>query len=162
MDARPAKRKGVTTTKAVMALGYGAVLAAVVPTLAAYDEVSWAMGATLLMVTGYSLSIVRALSPTSEQFARARRALLVVWLTYYALAISLPLPLHWYDSLVVMSLLVEDDYVAASLLVFYYAFSAAAYMGKQDALQAAGRAVLLAVSASAVAAQYNRQYNRPT
>lgn len=139
-----------------MALGYATVLAGVVPVLAAYSEVSWKMGATLLLVTGYALSIVKALSPTDEQKKRATRAALAVWLTYYSAAVMLPLPLHWYDVLVVMSLLVGDDYVAATMLVFYYLFSAAHYMGERQALQVAGRTILLAVAASVVASEYGK------
>lgn len=146
----------VTAGNVLMALGYATVLAATVPKLAAQDELSWHTGAFLLLVIAHSLSITKSLSPTYEQKKRVTRALLVVLLAYYTLAVMLPLPLHWYDVLVIMSLLVGDDYVAATLLVFYYLFSAAHYMDKQEALQVSGRTILLAVAASNVVSEYNK------
>lgn len=63
---------------------------------------------------------------------------------YFCLLIIWPLPLKWYDSLAMLSLLATTNDLTAGnvLLALYYAASAASHAGHGDVLQTVGRTTL--------------------
>lgn len=67
---------------------------------------------------------------------------------YFCLLIIWPLPLKWYDSFAIVSLLATSNDLTAGnvLLALYYAASAASHAGHGDVLQTLGRSILGAVA----------------
>ena len=140
----------------LLAVAYTLILAATIPTIASSD-VSWALVPLLLAVVGYSGSILKALAPDEKQAKKLAKVVWLAWVIYYSLAVIWPLPMHWYDSLVILSLLLmPDNMTGSALMAVYYLFSAAEYMHQQNALQVAGR-VILTVLVTIEAAQQARR-----
>lgn len=138
----------VTLKEALMAVAYTLILAATIPNLATYDSFNWGLVPIWFMLVGYSAAIMKSLTPSEKSAKKLARVVWVAWIAYYSLAVVWPLPLHWYDSLVIVSLLITpDDLTSSAFMAVYYAMSAASYLEKQDALQVSGRIILAAVTA---------------
>ena len=129
----------------LLAVAYTLLLVATLPKIAS-SELSWALVPGWLMMVGYSASILKSLARDEKQSKKLAKVVWLAWVIYYALAIIWPLPMHWYDSLVVLSLLLmPDNMTGSALMAVYYLCSAAEYMHQQDALQVAARAILTVV-----------------
>jgi hypothetical protein len=139
-----------TTEELLTILGYTLLFAALVPQVVNAPEVTWALFPTWLVMTGYVASILKGGTEDETRARRYEETVMLVWLTYYALAIIWPLPMHWYDSLVIFALLFSRTTFSGSVLMAaYYMISAAAYAGSADALQVSGRCILAGVSVGA-------------
>ena len=136
------------TKELLTILGYALLFAALVPTLVNTPTVTWALLPTWLIMTGYVASILKEATEDTTRSRRYEETVLLVWLTYYTIAIIWPLPMHWWDALVIFALLFSRTTFSGSLLMAaYYMISAASYAGSADALQVSGRCILAGVSA---------------
>lgn len=131
----------------LMILGYTLLFAAMVPTLMSTPKVTWALLPTWLVMTGYVASILKSGTPSDERSRRYEETAMLVWLAHYTIAIIWPLPLHWYDSLVIFALLASKTTFSGSMLMTaYYVISAASYAESRDVLQISGRCILAGAS----------------
>lgn len=138
----------VTLTGVLMAVAYALIMSATIPALAEYDTFTFALVPVWLVLVGYSASIMKSLTPSEKSAKDLAHVAWLAWFTYYLLAIMLPLPMHWYDALVIMSLLISpENLVGSPLMAAYYVLSAATYLEQQDALQVSGRIILATVTA---------------
>jgi hypothetical protein len=135
--------------EALLALAYGLLLLATLPSLAQFGTSSWAVVPVWLVLVGYAGSVLRYTAPSEQEAKRRARVVWLAWVFYYALAVVWPLPLHWYDVLVIASLIITPDTLKSSPpMALYYLLTAATYMQQQDALQVAGRLLLAGVTAA--------------
>lgn len=146
----------------LMIFAYVLLLAAVVPTLAQYDRPTWALVPIWLVLVGYSASILKAATNDTSRKERYGNVVMIAWLTYFTMAIMWPLPMHWYEALVVLSFLPSTGLVSNGLLMAYYMFSAVSYLDKAEALQFSARAILSAVAAVATAHEMVTAPTTPT
>lgn len=143
--SRP-KPTGMPVENALLALAYVLLLASVAPGLAAYDSPTWAAVPTMLVVAGYSAAVLKNFS-AKEEGKRLERVQWLAWVVYYTLSIVWPLPMHWYDSLVIITLITMPDNLRGSVLMaVYYLLSGADAMAANNVLQTCGRGLLLALT----------------
>jgi hypothetical protein len=143
----------LSSAKLMTALGYGLIVAGIVPTLAAFHALTWAIVPVWLMLTGYTASILKSLSTDHDRSKRFGDVVLLAWTSFFAIAVMWPrdVHVHWYDSLVLFSIMAyPDPVVPAALLTAYYALSASSHMQRGEVLQVAGRGILAAVMADQV------------
>ena len=143
----------ITTVEMLGAIAYVLLLAASIPSLAASSAtgINWALLPTWLLMTGYTASILKNLSP-DKRSKRYANVVWLVWFTYYTLAIIWPFPLAWYDGLAMMALLLPPGGLEASALMgVYYVMSGVKYLGHGDSLQVSARSILVVVMGAAVA-----------
>lgn len=145
-------------TSMVAAFGYMLLITATIPTLASFDGFGWAVVPVWLSLAGFSGSVLKNLSTTNDSKKKLEQAVWLIWMTYYALCLVFPFPLHWYDSLAMLSLFLPGTIFANSMMMLYYIMTAHAYMGAENALQVAGR--LLVATTFATAPHTN--LNKPT
>lgn len=149
---------GLSSTELLTAVAYVLLLAANIPLVAQYKEFGWALVPLWLIMTGYTASILKSVTRDKERSKRYAGVVWLVWVTYYTLAVMWPLPLHWYDALVVSALFaVDKSLLSSGLLATYYTFSAAAYAKAGDALQVTGRVLLTCLMAQATVVAYQEQ-----
>jgi len=135
-------------------MAYTLLFVASIPNLAAFEGFEWAVVPIWLALVGYSASVLKNLT-TEDTSKKFERVVWLSWMTYYSLCVVWPFPLHWYDSLAMVSLFLEKSALSNFMLTVYYAFSASTYMGHGDAMQVSGRLLLVALLASAALNGHN-------
>lgn len=132
----------------LLGVAYTLLLVATLPDLAQYDSLRWELVPVWLILVGYASSIMRYTLASSEtEEKRLARVTWLAWIAYYSLAIVWPLPMHWYDALIITALLISpEDLKSSALVALYYLFSAATAMKEQDVLQVCGRLILTVVT----------------
>lgn len=138
----------LSTVGILSVLAYTLILVALLADMAMHERFSWAVFPLVVAIVGYLASLLKSVSTEKDQKERFKVLALLAWITYYTIAIVWPLPMHWYDGLVVLALFEwpRDTIVLAMLLVYYVA-SASTHMSKGEVLQVCGRGILAGVCA---------------
>lgn len=132
------------------ALAYALLLVSTLPGL--YHQGAgatwWAAVPVVLAVVAYAASVLKSVSPEYEQYMRFAQVAWLSWVTYYILSFVTHRHMHWYEVLVVMSLMAwPHKTLAAALLLTYYMVSMSAYLDASDAMQTVARAILVCTTA---------------
>lgn len=153
-DGSPTVKHTSATWVAAAAFAMLAVATALI--LARTGLTSWESLPPLLLLATHMTYVAKYGATTRKDtyvwlndLARVLRA------AYFCLVIIWPFPIHWYDGLAILALLLTSNDVTAGnvLLALYYSISAAAHAGHGEALQAVGRTLLGAVGGLALHAQ---------
>lgn len=133
----------------LLGVAYSLLLAAALPELARYDSLRWELVPLWLALVGYASSIMRyTIAKTDQQERRLARVSWLAWITYFSLAIVWPLPMHWYDILIITALLTSpEDLKSNALVAVYYLLGSATAVHEGNALQLCGKLLLAAVTA---------------
>lgn len=145
----------------LLGVAYALLLVAALPDLMQYDSVRWELVPVWLVLVGYASSFMRyTLARTDAEERRLARVTWLAWITYFTLAIVWPLPMHWYDALIITALLISpDDLKSSALVALYYLLGSATAVQEQKALQLCGKLLLAGVTA--VGAARSLQAPRP-
>jgi hypothetical protein len=148
--------------KILAVFAYLLLIAAVLPKLARYDQLTWALVPVWLIATGYVSAILKTAAPDQRTSKKFEAVTWLVWLSYFVLAIVWPLHMHWYDSLVTLALFATPGSgLMNGLMCAYYVLSASGYLVEQNALQVMGRSVLAALAATATANTWPSEADGP-
>lgn len=133
----------------LLAVAYTLLLVATLPDLMQYDSVRWELVPVWLVTVGYASSIMRyTLARSDQEERRLARVAWLAWISYFTLAIVWPLPMHWYDALIITALLISpDDLRSSALVALYYLFGSATAITEQNVLQLCGRLLLAGITA---------------
>lgn len=134
----------------LLTLAYVLLLVAALPDLAQYDTLRWELVPVWLVLVGYATSIMRyGVAKNEQDERRLARVAWLAWITYYSLAIVWPLPMNWYDALIITALLVSpDDLKSSALVALYYLLGSATAMKNQQVVQLCGKLLLATVTAA--------------
>lgn len=133
----------------LLGVAYTLLLVAALPELAKYDSLRWELVPVWLMLVGYAASLMRyTIAKTDQEERRLARVSWLAWITYFSLAIIWPLPLHWYDALIITALLISpEDLRSNALVALYYLLGSATAMQDGAVLQLCGKLLLASVTA---------------
>lgn len=147
-------------TRLVVTLAFGLLWLATMYTLTCdVGFSSLASAPLLLLLATHTAYIARYVATDERTYEWLNDLGRVLRAAYFALLIIWPLPLKWYDSFAMLSLLATDNDLTAGnlLLALYYASSAAAHAGHGDILHAVGRTTLAVVSGLSLHASIEQQ-----
>lgn len=152
-DGSPVVKHTTATRLARAAFVLLAVATALI--LARTGLASWAALPPLLLLATHATYVVKYSVHSKDTYAWLNDLARVLRAAYFCLVIIWPFPLHWYDGLAILALLLTSNDVTAgnTLLALYYSISAAAHAGHGEVLQAVGRTVLGALGGLALHAQ---------
>lgn len=130
-------------------VAYALLICAAAPQLATCQG-TWAVLPLWLVLTGYVASMCKSVAPDKQQAERYAQAAWLAYMSYFVLKLVWPFPMHWFDAVATMALLLERGTPESySLLAVYYTAGAAMYAGRGDPLQVTGRGILALVSSIA-------------
>lgn len=135
--------------RTLTAFAYGLLLLAMLPAFTAFRSIGWALAPAWIIATTYVASMLKSMT-SGEASERLDEVTTMLYITYYAIALVWPLPLHWYDALVPTALFAKGSALGNSLFALYYAVTAASYAGHAEVLQVMGRAILAVITGHAI------------
>ena len=142
-DAHP------SSMAAMSILAYVLLICATAPKLATCQG-TWAVLPVWLVLAGYVASICKSVTSEKEKADRYAQAAWFAYMSYFLLKLVWPFPMHWFDAVATMALLLERGTPESyALLAMYYTAGAAVYAGDGDPLQVTGRGILALVSSIA-------------
>lgn len=147
----------------LLGIAYTLLLVAALPELAQYDSLRWELVPVWLMLVGYASSVMRyTLARSDAEERRLARVAWLAWITYFSLAIIWPLPLKWYDVLIISALLISpEDLKSSALVAVYYLLGSATAMHDGKVLQLCGKLLLSAVTAVGAARTLQDNASKP-